>query len=105
MILETGYVGLVTRTCFSESGDRVRCAGTDDGRIVPLRKGEITFHDPPLTEPIMGNIASGGLTFPTGYEEGVKVASFILPSTPTTSVPGSVTERNWEESSWERSHD
>lgn len=68
-IVGTGYVGLVTGTCFADIGVDVVCVDTDEGKIEGLRKGVIPIFEPGLEELVLRNTKSGRLSFTTSLEE------------------------------------
>ncbi len=70
-VIGTGYVGLVTGTCFADSGNRVVCMDTDAGKIARLQKGEIPIYEPGLAELVRRNVADGRLRFTTDLAEAV----------------------------------
>ncbi|MGO9062893.1 MAG: UDP-glucose dehydrogenase family protein [Candidatus Binataceae bacterium] len=86
-IIGTGYVGLVTGTCFAESGNEVVCVDIDRARIERLRAGEVPFYEPGLEELVRRNVKEGRLVFET--EVGPAVAksmiTFITVGTPMDS--------------------
>ncbi len=83
-IIGTGYVGLVTGTCFAESGNEVVCVDIDQPRVGRLRAGEVPFYEPGLEELVRRNMKEGRLVFET--EVGPAVAksmiTFITVGTP-----------------------
>jgi len=76
-IVGTGYVGLVTGACFSESGNNVICIDVDEGKIKSLEKGNVPFYEPGLDDLVRKNFKEGRLHFTTDLAEAVK-KSFIL---------------------------
>ena len=82
-IVGTGYVGLVTGTCFAETGNHVCCVDIDEHKVSQLRKGKITIYEPGLEALFERNIQQDRLTFTTSLEEGVKEARVIFLALPT----------------------
>lgn len=84
LIVGTGYVGLVTGTCFAEMGHSVICLDIDAEKIKRLEKGEVPFYEPGLEEIVKRNMANKRLSFTTDYAFGVSksLISFIAVSTP-----------------------
>ena len=80
----TGYVGLVTGTCFAEKGNEVCCIDIDSERIEKLRRGQSPIYEPGLDELIAKNIEAGRLSFSTKTADGLKGAElcFIAVGTP-----------------------
>jgi len=76
-IIGTGYVGLVTGTCFAESGNNVTCVDIDKEKIKSLMDGRIPFHEPGLEALILKNFKEGRLHFTTGITRAVQ-NSFIV---------------------------
>jgi UDPglucose 6-dehydrogenase len=83
-VIGTGYVGLVTGTCFAESGHHVTCVDLDEAKIATLRAGGIPIYEPGLEELVRRNVKEGRLAFTTSTAEamqGTEVA-FIAVGTP-----------------------
>jgi UDPglucose 6-dehydrogenase len=70
-MIGTGYVGLVTGTCFAESGNDVICVDIDRAKIEGLRQGKLPIFEPGLKELVLRNIENGQLTFTTDLAEAV----------------------------------
>src|SRR6476660_3352135 len=85
-VVGTGYVGLVTGTCFAESGNDVTCIDIDEKKIARLKEGEIPIYEPGLTELVERNFEDGRLKFTTNLAEGLAKAKvvFIGVGTPQT---------------------
>ncbi len=81
----TGYVGLVSGTCFAEFGFDVVCVDKDEAKIERLKNGEIPIYEPGLEDLLAKQIKSGRITFTTDLESAVKGsdAVFIAVGTPT----------------------
>ncbi len=80
----TGYVGLVSGTCFAEFGIDVVCLDKDKAKIARLKKGEIPIYEPGLEDLVTKQAKTGRLSFTTSLEEAVKGADavFIAVGTP-----------------------
>ncbi len=76
-IIGTGYVGLVTGTCFAESGNDVTCVDIDEAKIQDLNDGKLPIYEPGLTELVLRNSASGRLKFTTDLAAAVKPAKLV----------------------------
>ena len=83
-IIGSGYVGLVSGTCFAEIGNNVTCVDIDASKINNLRKGKIPIYEPGLENLILKNIKNQNLFFTTNLEEALKDSeiSFIAVGTP-----------------------
>ena len=77
-VVGTGYVGLVTGTCFADLGNRVVCLDIDEAKIARLRRGELPIFEPGLEELVLRNAAAGRLAFTTSYAEAVPDADFCF---------------------------
>ncbi|HEY9214133.1 MAG TPA: UDP-glucose 6-dehydrogenase, partial [Ancylobacter sp.] len=84
-MIGTGYVGLVSGTCFSDFGHHVTCVDKDAGKIDRLNRGEIPIFEPGLEDLVRRNVASGRLDFATDLVEAVRQADvvFIAVGTPS----------------------
>lgn len=82
-VVGTGYVGLVTGTCFAETGNSVTCVDIDENKVARLQKGEIPIYEPGLDVLFDRNVAEGRLTFTTNLAEGIKGAEVIFLALPT----------------------
>jgi UDPglucose 6-dehydrogenase len=77
-IIGTGYVGLVTGTCFAESGNDVTCIDIDEAKISQLRHGEVPIYEPGLEELVRRNLREGRLRFTTSLPEGIAAAGLVF---------------------------
>ncbi|WP_276368403.1 UDP-glucose/GDP-mannose dehydrogenase family protein [Chryseolinea sp. H1M3-3] len=82
-VIGTGYVGLVTGTCFAETGNTVTCVDIDEAKIKKLQEGVITIYEPGLEQLFERNIKQQRLFFTTNLEEGIKGAKIIFLALPT----------------------
>ena len=77
-IVGTGYVGLVTGTCFAETGANVTCIDTNADKIEALKKGVIPIYEPGLEEMVLRNVKAGRLHFTTSLEECLEDVSIVF---------------------------
>jgi len=77
-MIGTGYVGLVSGTCFAEIGHDVICVDNDQKKIDILKKGGVPIYEPGLKEMINRNVAAGRLRFTTSIREGVENSLFLF---------------------------
>jgi UDPglucose 6-dehydrogenase len=77
-VIGTGYVGLVTGTCFSDLGNLVTCVDINEEKIARLKAGGMPIYEPSLEEMVRRNAQAGRLRFTTSYEEGLKEAEFVF---------------------------
>ncbi|MFQ5886381.1 MAG: nucleotide sugar dehydrogenase, partial [Anaerolineae bacterium] len=77
-VIGTGYVGLVTGTCFADLGNQVICVDIDEEKIAKLEAGTMPFYEPGLEEMVRRNAQSGRLRFTTSYPQGIKEAEFVF---------------------------
>ncbi len=82
-VVGTGYVGLVTGTCFAETGNDVTCVDIDKSKVDKLANGQITIYEPGLEKLFLRNLREERLRFTTSLEEGIKDASIIFLALPT----------------------
>lgn len=77
-MIGTGYVGLVSGTCFAEIGHDVICVDNDEKKIEILNKGGLPIYEPGLEELIAKNVKAGRLRFTTSIREGVENSLFLF---------------------------
>jgi UDPglucose 6-dehydrogenase len=82
-VVGTGYVGLVTGTCFAETGNDVFCIDIDANKVKKLINGEITIYEPGLEKLFLRNLKEERLHFTTSLEEGIREAAIIFLALPT----------------------
>jgi UDPglucose 6-dehydrogenase len=84
-VVGTGYVGLVTGTCFAETGNTVTCVDIDPTKVASLSAGKMTIYEPGLDILFDRNIKQGRLSFTTDLKEGIRDAQIIFLALPTPS--------------------
>lgn len=82
-VVGTGYVGLVTGTCFAETGNIVTCIDIDQHKVNKLSSGEITIYEPGLEKIFLRNLKEQRLNFTTRLNEGIQDAEVIFLALPT----------------------
>ncbi len=82
-IIGTGYVGLVTGTCFAETGNNVTCIDIDEKKINNLRQGKSPIYEPGLDVLLERNIKEKRIHFTTSLADGIKNAKVIFLALPT----------------------
>jgi UDPglucose 6-dehydrogenase len=82
-VIGTGYVGLVTGTCFAETGNTVTCVDIDEKKVATLQQGKITIFERGLEDMFEKNVHQGRLFFTTDLATGIKDAKIILLALPT----------------------
>ena len=74
----TGYVGLVTGTCFANLGNKITCIDISEEKIAMLKRGETPIYEPGLSELIQRNVKAGRLHFTTSYDNALADADFVF---------------------------
>ncbi|MDG1350638.1 MAG: UDP-glucose/GDP-mannose dehydrogenase family protein [Crocinitomicaceae bacterium] len=82
-VVGTGYVGLVTGTCFAETGNDVLCVDIDVNKVEMMRQGKVPIYEPNLDTYFERNISAGRLNFTTSLKEGVDHGNIIFLALPT----------------------
>jgi len=82
-VIGTGYVGLVTGTCFAEVGNEVICVDIDESKVAMMKEGIVPIYEPDLEDLFRRNIGERRLTFTTSLEDGIKDAEIIFLALPT----------------------
>lgn len=97
-VIGTGYVGLVTGTCFSESGNYVTCIDIDETKVSRLQAGEVPIYEPGLEEMVKRNTKAGRLTFTTSYADVIPDSKciFIAVGTPMTADGSANLDSIWK---------
>lgn len=82
-VVGTGYVGLVTGTCFAETGNNVACVDIDETKVNKLNNGQVTIYEPGLEKLFLRNLREERLSFTTSLKDGIKDATIIFLALPT----------------------
>ena len=82
-VIGTGYVGLVTGTCFAETGNKVTCVDIDKAKVDKLTSGQITIYEPGLEKIFLRNTKEGRLVFTTNLEDVLEASEIIFLALPT----------------------
>jgi UDPglucose 6-dehydrogenase len=82
-VIGTGYVGLVTGTCFAETGNKVVCVDIDQAKVAKLSAGQITIYEPGLEKIFLRNLKEERLRFTSSIESVVEEAEIIFLALPT----------------------
>jgi len=82
-VIGTGYVGLVSGTCFAETGNQVICVDNNATKVARLQNGEMPIYEPGLEVIFNRNTKQGRLTFTTDLESAIKDAEVIFLALPT----------------------
>jgi UDPglucose 6-dehydrogenase len=82
-VVGTGYVGLVTGTCFAETGNQVTCVDINEDKINRMKAGEVPIYEPGLEDLFHRNVEEGRLNFTTDLAAGIEGAKIIFLALPT----------------------
>ena len=82
-VIGTGYVGLVTGTCFAETGNNVICVDIDKVKVEKMQNGHVPIYEPDLENLFLRNTKQGRLRFTTNLEEAIKDSEIIFLALPT----------------------
>jgi UDPglucose 6-dehydrogenase len=87
-VIGTGYVGLVSGTCFADTGNDVTCVDIDEDKVKQLQEGNITIYEPGLEALFNRSLREGRLHFTTQLEQTVRDAEIIFLCLPTPAGAG-----------------
>lgn len=82
-VVGTGYVGLVTGTCFADTGNQVICVDIDEQKVDRMRNGQVPIYEPHLDNVFQRNISAGRISFTTNLKEAIDSAEIIFLALPT----------------------
>ncbi len=82
-VVGTGYVGLVTGTCFAETGNHVVCVDIDNEKVERMRNGEVPIYEPHLDVVFERNIKANRISFTTNLKEAIDFAEIVFLALPT----------------------
>jgi UDPglucose 6-dehydrogenase len=82
-VIGTGYVGLVTGTCFAETGNEVTCVDIDQRKVDMLNNGQITIYEPGLEKIFLRNLKEDRLKFTSDLQSGIEGAQILFLALPT----------------------
>jgi UDPglucose 6-dehydrogenase len=94
-VVGTGYVGLVTGTCFAEAGNDVTCVDIDAAKVARMQKGEIPIYEPGLEHLFKRNMKEGRLAFTTDLKKGVDDTEVIFLALPTPPGEGGAADLSY----------
>jgi len=94
-VIGTGYVGLVTGTCFAEMGNKVYCVDIDENKINNLKKGIIPIYEPHLATMVIDNQAKNNLFFTTNLREALYDSNIIFIAVGTPEAEGGSVNLNF----------
>jgi UDPglucose 6-dehydrogenase len=97
-IIGTGYVGLVTGTCFAEVGHQMICVDKDTEKVKLLQSGGMPIYEPGLEEMVKRNVAAGRLRFTDSTQDGVENSDVIFIAVPTPPQPDGSVDLSFMES-------
>ena len=97
-VIGTGYVGLVTGTCFADLGNNVVCMDIDRSKVERLKEGESPIYEPGLEEMLHRNLKAGRIHFTTSYEEALQGAEFVFIAVGTPESPDGSADMKYVES-------
>ena len=91
-IIGTGYVGLVTGSCFAEFGVQVVCADNDADKVASLQQGHIPIYEPGLSGLVERNVREGRLSFTTDVKAAIESSLIVFIAVPTPPLPDGSTD-------------